>query len=500
MPLLDYQDIFSGGSPIKAISQMPTLRPFIYAQIPASNEFGPGTTTGFAIDDSRNPLTEKFEYVRSFQYAVGQAPQAELVLFDAKGHIEPILQNLYNTVRATNDLDAENKMFMNFQFGWSIPIVDPLSGSLVEARISSAIHKLVISGIEISYTEGGIAYKITGSDAMSPLQGTVQKQRTDMIDIRGAIALLLTSSIHKPRLAPPVFGRNYRGPADQVKHWEQNALNPLDTIRGWLNQVTSKRGEPLRVYWSPILNRLVIDDAEKGGTVESLAEEIAGPHDVNYWDQNSEDGGTIIIKFDPKISGPQQLSTMAQIGFVHSDQRLPFQTLNANEVGNIGEQGDPSQTGRYLAGRQGQGTEMRLPPMPPDDGVSSEQHARVIEKRMGLIYRNFGTGGYFGASAVVECIGWPRADRIESVSGRTLWLNVWDPYGMSRDVTEEGFMVWESKGMNPYLSGGWTIQQCTHLIDDTGYRMNIECTRITDPDTQGLLGPASLLTPPNSGV
>jgi hypothetical protein len=405
---------------------------------------------------------------------------------------------MYNTVEATGDLDAENRMCMNFQFGWSIPIVDPLSGSLVEARISSGIHKLIITGIEISYTEGGIAYKITGSDPMTPLQSTVQKQRSGMIDIREAISLLLTDPLHKPRLAPPLFGVNYRGPAKQAKHWEQNALNPLDTIRGWLNQVTSRRGEPLRMYWSPILNRLVIDDAEKGSTIESLAEEIAGPHDVNYWDQNSEDGGTIVIKFDPKISGPQQMSAMAQIGFVNSDERTPFQTLNAVEVGNIGKD-NPEQSGNYKAGRRGQGTEMRLPPRPVDDGVSSRQHAKVIEKRMGEIHRNFGTGGYFGASAVLECVGWPRADRIQAVSGRTIWLNVWDPFGEARGLTEDGFMDWESRGANPYLSGGWIIQQCTHLIDDTGYRMNIECTRMQNPDEQGLLGQSAGVGVPTGG-
>lgn len=498
MPLIDYQDIFAGGSPIKAINQMPTMRPFVYAQIPASDTFGPGNTSGFVIDDSRNPDTEKFQYLRSFQYAVGNAPQAEFVLFDARGHIEDVLQNLYNTVEATENLDAENRMFMNFQFGWSIPIIDPIDGTLVEARISSRIHKLVITGVEISYTDGGIAYKITGSDCITPLQATVQKMRTPLIDIREAIVRLMVSGIHKPQLAPPLFGPSYRGPVDATKHWEQNGLNPLSTMRGWLGQIASRRGQPLRIYWSPVLNRLVVDDLEPGTSFDNLAEEIAGPHDVNYWDQNSQDGGTIVIKFDPKISGPQQMASMTQIGYVESDERVPYQTLNANEVGNKGGTNTP-QSGAFQSGRRGQGTEMRLPPRQPDDGVSSKQHARAIEKRLGEIHRNFGSGGFFGATAVVECIGWPRADVIQAVSGRIIWLNVWDPFGEAQGTTSDGFMDWESKGANPYLSGAWVIQQCTHLIDDTGYRMNIECTRQTSPDEQGIPPPAGGATPTGGG-
>jgi len=500
MPLFDYQDIFAGGSPIRAISQMPTMRPFVYAQIPSSNTFQPGNTGGketFVIDDARNPDTEKFQFLRSFQYSVGNAPQAEIVLFDARGNIESVLQNLYNTVEATKNLDAENRMFMNFQFGWSIPITDPISGSLVEARLSSHIHKLIITGVEISYVDGGIAYKITGSDCMTPLQATIQKVRSPLLDIREAIVVLMASGLHKPQLAPPLFGPNYRGPEKTIKHWEQNGLNPIATVRNWLGQSTSRRGQPMRVYWSSVLNRLVIDDMDPALTFDNLAEEIAGPHDVNYWDQNSEEGGTIVIKFDPKIAGPAQMASMTQIGYVESDERQYYQTLSAVEVGNMaGEK--PPQSGAFQAGRRGQGTEMRLPPHSPDDGVSTKQHARAIEKRLGVVHRNFGSGGYFGATATLECIGWPRADVLEAVSGRMIWLNVWDPFGEAQ-VLYNGFMDWESKGANPYLSGPYIINQCVHMIDDTGYRMNIECTRSTSPDQQGM-PPAAGGAAPTGGV
>jgi hypothetical protein len=489
MTMLDYQDIFASGSPIKAISQMPTMRPFVYAQIPASNDFGPGKTSNFVIDDARNPDTEKFQFVRSFQYSINTGPQVELVLFDAKGEIEPVLRNLYNTIQATKDLNANNAMCMNFQFGWSVPIVDPLTGTLVEGRISSHIHKAIITGIEISYTEGGIAYKITGSDPMTPLQSTIQKMRYPLIDIREAIIRLMSSNIHKPELAPPIFAEGYRGPENVTNRWAQNGLNPLTTIRNWLGQTLSRRGRPMRVYWSLSLNRLIIDDLDPTSSINTLAKEIEGPHDVNYWNQNSENGGTIVIKFDPKISGPQQMASATQIGLMESDERKPFQTLNAKEVGNMGEGGSNSQTGIYKAGRRGQGTEMRLPPRPPDDGVKTTKHARSLERRIGEEHRTNGSGVFFCSSAVLECIGWPRADVYQAINLRTLFLNVWDPYGEANGTTTDGFMTWESRGMNPYLSGAWLIRQCTHLIDDTGYRMNLDLSRGTNPDKPGISGP-----------
>jgi hypothetical protein len=468
---------------LSQIAQMPTLRPFVVATIPAQNDFKIGGSSAgessLVVDDIVNQETRKFRFLRSFQYAMSSGATCELILFDDSGKINPVIQNLYSSFKdkmddssssdadADNESSAGNRFMMNVQWGWSVPLVDPTTGQVVEKRIVSHVHKFLVQSVEITYVDGGIGYRITGDDKIRLLQASVQKQITPMITTEAAYTWLMTDEVHKPALPPPLFARGDRAPEEVTRHWATNSVNTLETLRIWSSHLQSKRGYPVRTYWSTILNRLVVDDVNTDDTENMIAEEIYGPHDVNWWDQSK--GGNIVLKFDPKINPHMLVGMTTQIAGLRSGERSIHDTATNQQA---------STQGTSVSKNKGAGSNAAATNLSADDPLNEDKSTQSVAKT-GDSLRPTGTGQFVGIAASMECIGWPRADNFENVKNKLVWLNIYDPYGLA---SANGVMGWESNGRNEELSGPWLINNITHVIDDTGYRMTLDLTRMPKVD------------------
>lgn len=493
---LEFGEYSGTAGIIAALGKMPVLRPYAKLKI-----LGEGVAKPFIVDDIADPETSKFMYLRTFEYSLMPGPeQTKVTLFDDNGHIREVLTNIYNAVERNKSTANGGQTFMEFEWGWA-DFNDTVLGVIpIRKNISSAKHKLQIMNVEISYEEGGVAYQIVGFDTMTHMQGIMSKQTFPQCDIRAAITALLLSR----GLAAPIFGNadNDSGPRECVQDWRADGNDTLQIVKEWLYKSggLSERGKPLYVWWDSILNKLHIADVPGAGSFnELLAADLAGPHQVNYWDPNESatGGASIVVKFRPKISGIHQLKSVAQISYLDGDVRMIAETLFSPEAGITAETLSNAPTevsaGRGAAMHTPTGERMR----PVKDlalNIGLAQYADVVNRGLGV-----NTPGAMNCLAELDCIGWPRADDYTKYMNKFMKLVVRAPYGLNHYVGDDDQLTWVSKGVDTMLSGYYIIKKLTHVIDDTGYRMRIEIARLTSPTDPPLSPVGSPETAPAGG-
>lgn len=464
---------FTGTSGIiQALNKMPVLRPYARLKILGSSD---GTIQPFTIDDVQDPRTSKFMYLRTFEYSLMTGPeQVKVTLFSDDGKVREVLTNVYNAIERNTKIGAGGATFIEFDFGWSD--FDDVDGTApVRKMISSKKHQLQIMNVEISYEEGGIAYQIVGFDSMTHMQGIMSKKTYPMCDIREVI----TQFLAERGMNAPVFGTDEAdsGPNESVKIWRTNGNDVLQIIKSWLYDSggKSKRNRPLYIWWDSTINRVHIADVAMANAYsELLASDLAGPHQVNYWDPNETKtfGGSIVIKFKPKVSGLHQLKTIAQVSYMDGDKRMIHETLKSPEANN----NSTTKSGNDDERKKGRGFAMHFPTGERLDPVNDEIKKEGLSDNVEGVMKNLGvnTPGAMNCMAEMDCIGWPRADNYFEYIERLIYLNVRLPYGLDHYANDEDALTWKMAGNDPMLTGYYRIKRLTHVIDDAGYRMRVE--------------------------
>jgi hypothetical protein len=478
LELLEFGEYSGTSGIISALGKMPVLRPYAKLKL-----LGDGVDKPFVIDDVQDPETEKFMYLRSFEYSLMPGPeQVKVSLFDDNGHVREVLTNVYNSIEANRNPGVGGNTFMDFEFGWA-DFSDSILGIFpVQRNISSAKHRLQIMNVEISYEEGGVAYQIVGFDTMTHMQGIIAKTTFPQCDVRDAISQVL--ALHK--LKPPVFGNGGSldsGPKRRIQDWRTDGHDVLQIVKEWLKEAdsTSRRGRPLYVWWNSIDNRLHISDVAKAGILsEIMAADLAGPHQVNYLDPNetATGGSSIVIKFRPKVSGIHQLKSVAQASYADGDERKIAETLflpGRPSEASISLGGDETKTGRGIPIHMPTGERLRATP-DLEKNIGFAQYADSVNRALGV-----NTPGAMNCMAEMDCIGWPRADSYVQYINRLMQVIVRAPYGLNHYDSGNDDFTWRSKGIDLMLSGYYIIKRLTHVIDDNGYRMRIELSRMSGP-------------------
>ena len=462
--------------------QYPVLRPFVNIYI-KSRKGGV-----IAIDDVQDPYTNKFRHLRSFSFLLSGSNNVEITLFDEVGHLRNLLSTMYTIAEkkkmqaASPDLGSIGEI--SFRWGWSTfspSLSYGLPGGTGEVLVASGWHSALLSGLEVSYEDGGFSYRITATDPLTILQGNLSKHIYKNYDIRQAIKDLLEEQRHKPLGIKVEFDENGNGPALTFKDWECNGRNPLMCIRLWLAMCRAENGRPLMPCWDSKKNVLFVTSIPPNTTVDPV-QYIYGPHDVNNYIHGKS--ATKVINFSPQVNGLAVFSAIGQIGVAFPDERIHMETLTNNESPIKGSFGQQGELGR--GNSQHMGTE-RI------DQLEQEQVAKNLENTMAHGERNSQSQN-FSATAQLSMFGWPFIEDPFQVLTKSIFLNVYNPFGLNAGEMLGGPLInqiptaqWSvapgrSSRRDDLLSGNWKITKLTHVIDETGYKMNLDINRPDNPD------------------
>lgn len=453
-----------------AIGQGMTLRPFVVAHIPAEKSGGFGASGQYVIDDAMDMRTWKFRHVRSLRVSLKGGITAELVLFDDVGHLTQVLRALYYTGNTKNGSaqQSEDGPVIKFQWGWSMPSAESATG---EMRITSNWHHLYICGLEVSYEDGGIAYRLSLNDKMSPLQGTTTKSAVPLgTTLRDAVEKLLTDKNHPYNIQVVWDKSTSKAGSEMALRFQHLGNNPLQIIRSWVGRVKGDGGKPIAVYWDSVSSVLVIKEAT---TSIVPVPDIYGPHDVNNWEPGTLSSGSKVLKFTPRISGQAIFRSVAQVAFAYEDRRAIYETLYSQ---------NSNTAGRYEESKIGQGQSVRVPSA--ELGTKpTEDSSDNFQRKFGEWLNKSGDTQTFAAEADLELLGWPKVDKYEDIAFRFIWINVYNPYGIAGVASGE--CEWrpsDSGRLEKLLSGHWRVESLDHVIEEgTGYRLVLKCRRPGEP-------------------
>jgi hypothetical protein len=478
--------------------QSRSLRPFVNVWIPADENMEPGQggESHFVIDDAMDPRSEKFHYLKNFRYTLFGGPESvKLTLFDDQGHLWEIFENFYNTFAgAGEDLASAYKYQIGFRFGWSYfeegDIVDDrVSKSIFE--ISSKWHYLTLTDFDCQMTDGGYMYAITGTDHVAPAQqSTIGHVYKDM-DYKDAVLWAFTEEPNRqfPKMNPPLFmdekgdyhtiqgarvSPSQNMPAE-IPNMGGAASDALTMLREWTEVNGTLDDKPLTIIFDSEKQCIVIKPMPTGSDMEP---NLKGPHLVNTW-KAAGYNGTVVTRFEPKLSGLGMLSQALQVGLFHQNQRVEMQTANDPNAQVIGTSEGQKNSGQ---GKQTQ----PIATTAPDDPNTAERKAKVKQEVKNTQGNSYGYQTVFTAEAELEMLGWPKSDAGADVIGKSIDLIVWRPYNISWQTKDyyDGELMWHSEGIDTRLTGKWLIREIEHVIDDTvGYRIVAKILRIRGPDS-----------------
>lgn len=479
--------------------QQRALRPFVNVWIPADDNMEPGQAgeSHYVIDDALDARTEKFQYLKSFRYTIFGGPESvKLTLFDDQGHLWEIFENFYNTFSgAGKDLASANKYHIGFRFGWSFFT----EGDIVEEQsdksmfeISSKWHYLTLTDFDCQITDGGYMYAITGTDHVAPSQqSTIGHVYKDM-DYKDAVLWAFSEEPNRqfPKMNPPLFmdglgdlydisasraSTSQNMPADIPRTWMGAANDALTMLREWTEINGTRDDKPLTIIFDSEKQCIIIKAMPSGSDMEP---HIGGPHLVNTWKEAGYNG-TVVVRFEPKLSGLGMLSQALQVGLFHQNQRVESQTANDPNAETIGTSEGQRESG------QGKQTHP-MATTAPDDPNTSKRKALVKQEVKNTQGNSYGYQTVFTAEAELEMLGWPKSDMGAEVIGKCIDLIVWMPYNISWQTQDyyDGEIRWNTEGIDTRLTGKWLIREIEHIIDDSvGYRIVAKILRIRGPDS-----------------
>lgn len=324
----------------------------------------PDLTVG---NDSNPP--NNHAVIKSFQYGASDGNGAEVEVFDEEGGEFDLFVN--KLVKVLND---GNDFGCSIEWGWAV--VD-CQGNMT--TVKSSMHFFLILSIQISFSSGGVTFKVELQDLMEPLFETRADDTFSNVTLKEAIIELFTkkatpriNSVLFKRFTPGAGGNSpcnnlvennnmanqsnvvnlenlqdfkFKGDLENATtNWHCKGQTPLAAVREWLKDKMTVDDKGLIIFWnsSSDKSQLVILEDPLPKCWSDLAQEQCsrsiGTYIVN--------GGanSPVLSFDPQIKFNFAAAARAGAGVdtltVQGEKTTPANPCPENQVKN-----NPSKSG-----------------------------------------------------------------------------------------------------------------------------------------------------------
>lgn len=420
----------------KWIVESKSLRPWVKIEIPVG---------GWKI----HYPAKYYNFFKSMEFSMVQGPaEVKFELFDQEGRQAEIAK-CYQTMQDALERDrtAPNERWIQFQ--WGITRDDG-------QEKTSKIHFLLMNRFDMKYVEGGIRYIIEGHDVFALAEDACQETRA-LLTSQAAINARLTNDKHGT--VPLKAARFDVALKDILEHYNDMGRSKNISVEDILNEVCTVNGKSPASYFDSIETQYVVDEERDP---PPKAGEIFGPHYIDHYDKGEP---SAVLSFDVKIDMMNMTMAYANVPVTENKKRVMHDNKeNAHAVGGGKESPHDSPTVYN-------GSPAVRPPHKQESTLDVPTSKENLELRVEQSVAGKSTGASYMINASLTIHGWPPADVHQNLILRFIELKVYKPYYV--DGKE-----WKGHEIDPVLTGKWMIRKLQHIIDDGGYRINMDLTRI----------------------
>lgn len=268
------------GSCIKRPIQAHAMAPWVKMSFPPisaggirGNPINPNSAPEITVGNNSN-APNNHAAIKSFIYGASDGNGAEVEIYDEEGgEFDLFVSKVVKVLTDGNDYSC------TVEWGWAFTDCDGSPGI-----IKSSPHHFLILAVDISYSAGGIKFKLELQDLMEPLFETRSEDIVEKLTIKEAIKKIFqlsTPKINKvlfKKFTPAAGGHSpcnaladaegrsggisgldvekmtdfkFKGALETEKpeKWECKGLTPLGAIREWLKDKMTENDKGTIIFW-----------------------------------------------------------------------------------------------------------------------------------------------------------------------------------------------------------------------------------------------------------